>query len=624
VSGTLATVRDEELPGPLPTEDDRRSSSGPAVAMLAWVLPLVALAIAWLALRNVDVSGITDLGLVSVLPPAYYMALGVMASSFVLTLRGRERCAVLAFQMLATIILLYGVTLPLEEVPSFNVVYRHAGIIDHLLGGGALDPSIDAYFNWPGFFILAEFLVDLAGLGSALPIASYAPVFFNLLALPALVIIAKAAVSDWRTAWVGVWIFYLTNWVGQDYLAPQAFAFLLYLTLAVAVLTTLAGHADGPQRWWLRSAAAARRRIGRRADAPADPDEVRPPTVTLLERGGVILACTVLLAAIVASHQLTPFAALLLLLTVTVARRTTARLLPVIAALLLAAWLSFMAVNYLGGHGRELLSEALSVGSTVSENLGERVNGSAEHLAIVSLRIAATSVLWLLAAYGTVRMLRNGRSAPSHALLAFVPLILAMLQPYGGEVLLRAYLFALPFIAVLVAWALFPALGTAWTWRRSAGLLLASCLLMGSFLFTRYGNERTFLFTPDELEAVEFIYENADAGDVVAAGSPNVPWQDRRYDDFDYQVVSWLVGPPSAGESPRDLGDRVALALDDRAGDANAYLLLTRSQRSYDEMMGSLPWGSVADLEEGAVQSTRLRLVYENPDAMVFEVREVP
>jgi hypothetical protein len=282
-------------------------------------------------------------------------------------------------------------------------------------------------------------------------------------------------------------------------------------------------------------------------------------------------------------------------------------------------------VDYLGGHGRELVSDAFTVGSTVSASVGDRVSGSDDHLTIVFLRIALTSVLWLLAAYGIVRMLRNGRSAPSHALLAFVPLILAMLQPYGGEVLIRAYLFALPFVAILVAWALFPALGRAWTWRRSVGLLLASCVLMTLFLFTRYGNERAFLYTPDEREAVAYIYDNADAGDVVAAASTDVPWQDRRYDDFDYQLVSRLVPPPLEPESPRDLADRVARALDDRTeGASNAYLLLTRSQLNYEHMMGSLPWGTVRDLEEGAVQSTGLQLVYENADAMVFEVREVP
>jgi hypothetical protein len=148
---------------------------------------------------------------------------------------------------------------------------------------------------------------------------------------------------------------------------------------------------------------------------------------------------------------------------------------------------------------------------------------------------------------------------------------------------------------------------------------------MTLFLFTRYGNERSFLFTPDEREAVAFIYDNADAGDVVAAASPDVPWQDRRYDDFQYLLVGRLVQPPSAPESPRDLADRVARALDNRAeGASNAYLLLTRSQLNYEQMMGSLPWGTAGDLEEGAAQSTRLRLVYENADAKVFEVKEVP
>ncbi len=31
--------------------------------------------------------------------------------------------------------------------------------------------------------------------------------------------------------WAGVWFFYLFNWTGQDYFAPQALAFLLFLCL---------------------------------------------------------------------------------------------------------------------------------------------------------------------------------------------------------------------------------------------------------------------------------------------------------------------------------------------------------------------------------------------------------
>ena len=605
--------------GPWGTPSD---PAGRAVGLAAWLLPLVALVIAGVSLRSASAAGINDLGLVSVLPVGYYVALGVLAAGFALALRGRERRAVLVVQMLVAVVLLYGVVLPFEQEPSFNVVYRHAGIVDHLLTGGPLDAGIDAYFNWPGFFIVVEFLVDLTGLHGALPLAPYAPLLFNVLALPALVVIARAATRDWRTAWTGVWVFYLTNWIGQDYLSPQAYAYVLYLTIAVGVLTSLAGRLGGPRRWWGRSAAAVAGYGRRVVRAAPEVQEADGPAVSRLERGGVLLACTLVFAALAAGHQLTPFAALLLVLTLVLARRTTAPLLPVIGALLILAWLSFMAVDYLSGNGRELVSDAVNVGSSVSANVGERVNGSSEHLVIIYIRLAVTGLLWLLTLVGVVRLLRAGRPASRHALLAFVPLVLVLVQPYGGEVLLRAYLFALPFIGVLVAAALFPAVAAAWSWRRTTGMFLVTAVLMGTFLFTRYGNERIALFTTEERTAVEYVYAQAQRGDVIAAGSSNVAWQDVGYDDYDYQQISRLVAPASAGETPVELADRVANALQERSNGAAAYLVLTRSQLDYERLMGTLPWGSVRDLESGAQQTPRFRLLYENPDAMVFKLTE--
>jgi hypothetical protein len=82
------------------------------------------------------------------------------------------------------------------------------------------------------------------------------------------------------------------------------------------------------------------------------------------------------------------------------------------------------------------------------------------------------------------------------------------------------------------------------------------------------------------------------------------------------------VAPASAGETPVELADRVANALQERSNGAAAYLVLTRSQLDYEHLMGTLPWGSVRDLESGAQQTPRFRLLYENPDAMVFELTE--
>ena len=337
-----------------------------------------------------------------------------------------------------------------------------------------------------------------------------------------------------------------------------------------------------------------------------------------------MVVSTLLFAALVASHQLTPFAAVLLAVTLVAAGLSTARLLPLIGSLLLVAWLSFMAVDYLAGEGRDLLDQALDIGSSVSANVGERVNGSDEHLVIIVIRLAVSGALWVLAAVGVARMRRRGRSAPGHALLAFVPLALVLVQPYGGEVLLSAYRFALPFVAVLVAYALFPATTGPWSRRRSGGLLLVGLVLLGAFVFTRYGNQRAYLYTPDERAAVAYLYENAAPGDALVAASPNAPWQDRGYADYDFQVVPRLIEPAARTESPVELADRVADALRDASRGGDAYLLLTRSQLSYEEMLGSLPWASARAIRDGALRSEQWRLVYENPDALVFVVEEMP
>ena len=36
--------------------------------------------------------------------------------------------------------------------PRTEVAWRHLGITRALVDAGSVDPTIDAYFNWPGFF----------------------------------------------------------------------------------------------------------------------------------------------------------------------------------------------------------------------------------------------------------------------------------------------------------------------------------------------------------------------------------------------------------------------------------------------------------------------------------------
>ena len=51
-----------------------------------------------------------------------------------------------------------------------------------------------------------------------------------------LLLIARSITHSWRWSWVAAFVFLVTNWYQQDYFAPQATAFVLYVTLIGVLL----------------------------------------------------------------------------------------------------------------------------------------------------------------------------------------------------------------------------------------------------------------------------------------------------------------------------------------------------------------------------------------------------
>ena len=179
----------------------------------------------------------SDLGLASILPPAAIVALLAVNLSFALCLRRSDvRSVVLLMHVLVLMLMVYGVTNLVEDEPRFGSVYRHVGIIDHLVRSQEIERTIDAYFDWPGFFGLGALLVDAGDLANALPFAEWATVVVNLMYLGPLLLIFRGLGAERRTAWLAVWLFTLTNWIGQDYFSPQSFAYFLYLSIIALVL----------------------------------------------------------------------------------------------------------------------------------------------------------------------------------------------------------------------------------------------------------------------------------------------------------------------------------------------------------------------------------------------------
>jgi hypothetical protein len=593
-----------------------RPALGPAA------LAATALALWALSLRAIQLDRIDDLGLISALPPPFFVALIGLTIGFCWTLRLRPLpVAVLATHVVLLIVMLYGVASFVEGLPRYHSVWKHFGVIDYIQRTGQVNPRIDAYFNWPGFFILFAFVADIAGLRDWPQFANWIPVFLNLIYLGPLLVILRTGTKDKRLIWLAIWLFYLTNWIQQDYFSPQGFNYFFYLVILAILVTWFKIGPGAPHPILVRlGVIACVERAPARLRAWLTPTDAETIAIEPWPRRGLLAIVVAVYVAVVASHQLTPFAVLGSVTLLVVFNRTSARWLPVLMAILVALWLRYMSVAYLAGHGDELVSQVGNVSEAVGANAGSRFAGSQGHMIVVYMRSLMTVALWGLACIGGVRRLRRGHRDLTFALLAAAPFPLLILQPYGGEMALRVYFFALPFMAFFAAALVFPT-PTVGASARATGVIGGlSVALLVAFFITRYGNEKMDYATQSELDAANYIYRTAPPGSLFLVGTANTAWRYRDYEKYSYRTLTnemeWRDGPIE-----RNVDDIARLMDSDRY--PATYLLLTGSQIANDDLFYLFPV-PLSDLEQAMIDSNEFTEVYANGNANVFTLNKSP
>ncbi len=581
---------------------------------LDFILPAILLAVSAImfavSVGQIELWKVSDLGLISVLPLTIFLAGLVLTASYLFSLRRPElRTPLLVLHIVMLILLLSGISPLVEEVPRLNVTWRHAGVVEAITRLGQVDPNIDAYFNWPVFFILSALGVKVAGLQSALSLAPWAPVFFGLLYLGPLVIIFDSATRDRRLVWLGIWIFYLANWIGQDYFSPQGMNFFLYLVLLGILLKWFNGvdKGTGKQKDFLR--------LGRLARPVSQlytwltATEATPEVAASGERKGLMGIWLLVFALVVSSHQLTPFALLISVTALVIIHRVGPRYLPLVMGGMIVAWLTFMAGPYVRGNLPRLLAQIGQLGEAVNENVTKRLGGSPGHALVVQIRMAMTLGIWGLALTGFVRRFRKGRRDATYVLLALAPFILLGLQAYGGEMLLRVYLFSLPFMAFFIAGLVFPEPGGTPSWRILTAAGLVSLLLLGSFYLLRYGNEKMEQFTSGEVEAVRYLYKVAEPGAVIASSSVHYP---AKFENYEKYLMVYMPDETLAGDVPA-----IVSRMEYKEAPAR-YLIITRSQEAYLHLFYGMTSEAWDEMVRSLEASPRFRLTYSNQDARVF------
>lgn len=598
--------------GPVPPAVVHHGPTPPWQLVTLVALAAVALALGVWSLWNVDPERIGGTGLVEAVPPAYFVAIFLSLAGFVATLNLRRHTPMLlATQVLVLVVILHAADPIVHGLPRLQASFRHLGVADHIARSGQLDTTQDAYFNWPGFFDLLGLLSGATGVHDLMGLATWAPLGVNLLLLAPLLALAQRLTSQPRQAWAGVWLFYLASWVGQDYLAPQAFSFLLLVTMLACLLSAFSGWA------WPTGSNRFTRFLARgvtRLD-PTVPHQgmSSPPPVD----AAVLLVVSVgLLIAMVASHQLTPFAAIPILTVFLLSGRLRVPSLPILAAALAMGWLMFVASDYVEGHLTQLFGTFGDVEAHTIDAVSQRVTGSDAHVLVVYTRLAEVALVWLLAALGAFLAHRRRTAWLTAALGALAPLTLIPGQAYGGELLLRLYLISLPFAACLAVLTLVPERRGALGWRRAVGLLVMGSLLAYTTVVTRYGNDSMERFTPDEVALVDRLYESAPPGSILIEAVSNTPWKFEKYVEYRYRILVPSQQEPGARPLACNAGNNFAAQ-----GSDDAYLIITTSQKRAAELLETIPPGDLDRFIATCGSSPGWSKVFENAGGVVFQIK---
>jgi hypothetical protein len=556
------------------------------------------------ALRHTDLTKLAGYGLLTALPHSYYAGLALLAIGFAYAAALTPvRPGLLGSYVIALVVQLHATAAILYSEPRYSWTYKHLGVVDYIEQNGQVHRWIDIYHNWPGFFALTAWLAKAAGV-DPIELAPWAQLFFELAAVAAIVFALRGFTRDPRRVWIAAWIFVVANWVGQDYLSPQAFAF----TLAVVVLGLALRL---PPKQGRRATALGRLidRMVRGGDGTA--------VIAAGATPAVIAFGAVCSLAVIVSHQLSPIFLILDLCALAILTRRPSR---TILAGLIAAEVAWVALGW------SFISTHFSL-CDVSISLEARRGAVGQPLPGVSLGAELPQIsmaaVGLLAVLGLVRAWRSGRRLLVPLALAGTPFPFVAAQSYGGEGPLRAYLFALPFLALLAAELVVPGDRPRRSGRprrtRSLLLLAATGVIVGGSLFGYFGQETLNRITADDIAASRWFLDNAEPGAGLVLFASNFPERvDAHYaDHLDAPVV--LVHIP--GVAGREFAVRGMAALERIARDDSTkeqYVIVTPSQLEYLRYNGMAPGGGGPVLTRMLERSRDFRVVFRSGQSEIF------
>jgi hypothetical protein len=574
---------------------------------------VAALLLWWVSLPLIDPEKLDDFGLVAIVPWQYWAALALLPVGFSFSLYHSPQRSLLPLAALtALVIILHATPAIVYGTLRYSWAWKHIGVVDYIQRYGEVNRTISflsAYHNWPGFFWISAKIADQFHLGP-IELANWVrffPVLSNLVFVFLLHSIYRKFTDDSRLVFAAMWIFVCTNWVGQDYFSPQAFAYALHLLILALCLGPLM-PVSGSGRAWPSQ---------RMRDKFTQDVTVRPSFSTGQQIVAIIVTCLAILV-MVASHQLTPLILVFSLIGLAMLGRLSIGI-PILAGLALLFWAIYPAAPF----------TAATLPGELSR-LGQTVGGVAERLVDTShVTTGFATVVWVgralsagvaaVGVLGWLRRMRLGQRDGVICVLLVAPTLILGVTSYGGEAIFRIYFFCLPFFAFFCASFFFPRKdkGTA----PAAYIGFAALILLFSigFLFGNNGKDRQYRFSQSEIDAAIWLYSRSTPDTLLVELARNYPSQFVNYENFIYLPIS-----EEPVEERAKILENAGEVLEDWFSDPkwqDGYVILTRSQMAFLQTSGIIPQAAQDKFARDVSASPDLVRVYENKDARIFRAR---
>lgn len=552
-------------------------------------------------------------GLLPLLGVPFFAAVGFTVGALVLALwfiRTAWPAAVMALGLLLAEF--FATQKFLAVAPLYSYVYKHIGVVDYVVHGGALNDRADVYQQWPGFFAVAAGLVHLSG-RSPLAYANWAELFFETLNAVTLFAIARPFCRQHQIIpYITVLLYVTASWEGQEYYAPQTLAFQLALLFQFFLLPLLE-----PER--LRRPFRKGRWF------------VIPPLMTQIEIRGDKRSASVgrvaraigivaLFGAIMITHQLSPyivFAGVAVLWILGVLRHRPI-VFTLVAMIVIYPLLHLTAIsqnpvlnvfdlsNATGTKGFTQASPAQALGSDLAK--------------VVCLGIWGATVVSAL----SYRRRLGVVAIP--LVFATVPIMLVIVSNYGGEGIFRAFLFSSPWCALVITMRLTD-LVRAPKFRLMAVGSWALFAALASAQAADFGQFPVIQMPLEEISAAAYFLDHAPSNSTLILAADNFP--SRVNGRYVLHNTPQMPNDPALDGYPQFDGNRLdlmsprALALSvTYIAKGKTYLVIAPSMYAYLDYYESFAAGTLPSLVRRLKASNYWRVWYQNDGTIIL--RAVP